>query len=106
MVRRRSGQIIWPPVHLIDEIDITTTEINYDVLLAEVDQEIENCEVYLVGSGLGSGFNDTAVLHVMKFVEAMNWPNGKAWKWEGENEHEKIIKHKVWVPVMISQIPK
>ena len=91
-VRTISGQISQLLLHLIDEISNVAAEMNYYASLAEVDQEeIDNCELGLVGACLGSGLNHTNELHVMKYKEAMNKLNSQAWKWEVNNKHEQMI---------------
>ena len=67
------------------------------------EEEIENLQVSLVGAGLGGGFDHTNGLHVMKNEDAINWPDGEAWKWEGKNEHKEMIVHKVWVKKQVTK---
>ena len=35
----------------------------------------------------------------MKYEEAINGPNGEAWKGEARNKHEQMISHKPYRPV-------
>jgi hypothetical protein len=35
-----------------------------------------------VGAGIGGGFTNTQELKVMKYHEAINGPDGDAWKWK------------------------
>ena len=35
----------------------------------------------------------------MKYEEAINRPDGEAWKQEVKNKHDQIIKHEVWISV-------
>ena len=80
----------------MDEISNIAAEPIYYALLAELDQErMEDCEVGLVGAGLGDIFNQTSELHVMKYKEAINGPNDEAWKEVVNNNHEQMIKYKV-----------
>ena len=41
----------------------------------------------------------------MKYDEAINGLDSKAWKHEAEKEHKWMIKCKVWRPVKKSQVP-
>ena len=60
VVRTKSGQISQPLVCQVDEMGISAAKMNYHALLADLDQEeVENCEVDLVGAGLGGGLNHT-----------------------------------------------
>jgi hypothetical protein len=42
----------------------------------------------------------------MKYKEAINRPEGKAWEKEIENEHDRLIKNDAWEPVKKSLLPK
>ena len=85
----------------------TGAKMNYDILLGELDQnKLKNCEAGLVGAGLDDGFNHTSELHASKYKEAINGPDEKVWKQEVQNEHELMIKHKVWRQVKKNQVPK
>ncbi len=59
-----------------------------------------------VGAGIGGGIEDTMELKPMKYKEAINGPDGKAWEKEIENEHEPMVKNNVWEPVKKSLLPK
>jgi hypothetical protein len=70
----------------------------YDLLYDMVDEdEVKlNMEVHTaiteyasVGAGLGGGFDNTMELKVMKYDEAINGPDGDAWKKEIENGQEQ-----------------
>ena len=63
-------------------------------------------EVAFVGAGIGGGFENTTELHVMKYKEAMASKDAKAWKRAVEEEHERMVKHKVWTPVPREEVPK
>ena len=73
MIRSRSGQISQPLVHLMDKMSNTVIKMNHYASIVELDQEeIKNCEVGIVGAGLGGGFNHISELHVMKYDEKIN----------------------------------
>ncbi len=42
----------------------------------------------------------------MKYKDAINGPDGKAWKKEMENEHDRMVKNDAWEPVKKSSLPK
>jgi hypothetical protein len=58
-----------------------------------------------VGAGIGGGFTNTLELKVMKYHEAINGPDGKAWK-EVRKEHQRMINNVMLAPVKISELPK
>ena len=64
-----------------------------------------NDEICCVGAGLGGGFENTNELKVMKFKEAMNEPDHLEWAKTVEDEHERMGKHHVWMPVPRDQVP-
>jgi hypothetical protein len=49
---------------------------------------------------------NTIELKAMKYNEAINGPDGKAWEKEIENEHDHTVKNGVWEPVKKSFLPK
>ena len=63
-------------------------------------------EMTLVGAGIGGGFVDTNELHVMKFKEAMARKDADKWQEAVDEEHEHMMKHKVWEPVPVENVPK
>ena len=58
-----------------------------------------------VGAALGGGFDDTKELRVVKYEEAINGPDGEAWQAEVDNEHNRMVKSKVWVAVDKTDLP-
>ncbi len=42
----------------------------------------------------------------MKYKEAINGPDKKAWEKEIENKHERMVKNNAWEPVKKSSLPK
>ena len=53
-------------------------------------------ELGCVGAGVGSGFDHTSELHVMKFKQAMKSADKENWEKAVNEEHERMVKHKVW----------
>jgi hypothetical protein len=70
--------------------------------------ELANCginaEIMAVGT-TGEQFNNTAELRPMKYEEAMALPSWAEWEESVDDEHERFKKHKVWRPVLKSEIP-
>ncbi len=60
-----------------------TALVNYYQCLEEAD---DNTEFANVGAGVGGGFENTMELKPMKYEEAINGPDGKAWTKEIENK--------------------
>ncbi len=59
-----------------------------------------------VGAGIRGRFKNTLELKVMKYHEAINGPDSKAWKEEVRKEHQRMINNGVFEPVKISELPK
>ena len=60
--------------------------------------EVENffLEIKSVGAGLGGGFTNTNKLKVMTSKEAVHEPDGESWKKLIVNEHNIMLKNKVF----------
>ena len=83
MTRTRSCQTNKPSVCLIDEMGNNAAKTNSHV--ANLNQEeFGNFRAGLVGTGLGDGFNHTGKLLMMKYVVAVNEPDGIAWQQKAE----------------------
>ena len=61
-------------------------------------------EMAAVGAGLGGGIEDTSELKVMKYKEAMK-DDPVNWLPAVKEEHDRMVKHKVWKPVKKSEVP-
>ena len=61
-------------------------------------------EMAAVGAGLGGGFENTRELKVMKYKETMKDDPGN-WLPAVVEEHDRMVKHKVWKPVKKSEVP-
>ena len=84
---------------------LTQAEINYQNHLKEVAKSGIDHEVAFVGAGLGGGFKNTAELKVMKYAEAMQ-SDRVGWTKAVEEEYQRMVSNKVWVPVNIVDVPK
>jgi hypothetical protein len=80
-----------------------TALANYYQCLKDTDGKMEFANV---GAVIGGGFENTMELKQMKYEEAINGPDGKAWEKEIENEHDCMVKNNAWVPVKKSLLPK
>ena len=58
-----------------------------------------------VGAGIGGGFLNTNELHVMKYHEAINSPDGEKWKAEVKKEHQRMVNSGVFEKVKLSKLP-
>jgi hypothetical protein len=70
-----------------------TALANYYQCLEDMDGKIEFTNV---GAGIGRGFENTMELKPMKYKEAINRPDGKAWENEIENENDRMVKNNTW----------
>ena len=61
-------------------------------------------EMAAVGAGLCGGFGNTRELKVMKYKEAMQ-EDSVNWEVAVKEEHDRMVKHKVWRPVKMSDVP-
>jgi hypothetical protein len=80
-----------------------TALANYYQCLEDTDGEMEFANV---GAGIGGRFKNTMELNPMKYNEAINGPDGKAWEKEIENEHERMVNNNAWELVKKSLLPK
>jgi hypothetical protein len=69
-------------------------------------KKVDKPEFGLVGAGIGGGFENKAELKVMKFDKAMSGPNKEKWEKATDEEHEHMLKHKVWKVVKRRDVPK
>ena len=104
-VGRKDGQYnptIWftVAVRTVDE-----SLENYHRALAQIDeQEVQTTrdfsnaavEYHNVGSGVGRWFDHTSEIKPKKYKEAINGPNGEAWKQKIKNKQDRILKNKVF----------
>ncbi len=85
-----------------DMLDIDEKEV--EVLQGNHHDKIT--EYVNMGASIGGGFTSTLKLKVMKYHEAINGPNGEAWKVGVKKEHQKMLDNGVFLPVKISELPK
>jgi hypothetical protein len=103
----KSGRAVVKPTRLIEEmgaaayneIGLSAAEEKYYTTMWKMN------EFALVGAGVGGGFVDTNELHVMKYREAMAGKDVDEWQKAVKEEHDKIIKHQVWKPVPVEDLP-
>lgn len=110
-VRIRSGRNIRPPARFfneeneIGEVHFSAMENRYYASLqAAIALEMDVDEIACVEAGIGGGFENTNELHVLKFKKAMATESKDKWKTAVEEEHERMVKHNVWKPVLRSSI--
>jgi hypothetical protein len=63
-------------------------------------------EIALVGAAIGGGFTNTTELHVRNFEEAMSSPDRAQVEKAIKEEHDRMIKSKVFKPVPRSSVDK
>jgi hypothetical protein len=80
-----------------------TALANYYQCLEDKDGKMEFANV---GAGIGEGFENTMELKPMKYNEAINGPDAKAWEKKIQNEHDCMVKNNAWEPVKKSLLPK
>jgi hypothetical protein len=59
-----------------------------------------------VRAGIGGGFTNTLELKVMKYHEAINGPDGEAWKTEVKMEHQRMLMNGIFKPINVIKLPK
>ena len=67
---------------------------------------LEENEYGCIGTGIGSGVNNTSKLKVLGFEEAMVSPDKDNWQASVDQEHERMLKNGVWEVVDHSNIPE
>jgi hypothetical protein len=115
----RSGRTIKPPERLIEEIGAmaaagATAAANYEILLtaaefnyyaAKKEMGEHAGKIALNGAGPGGGFKNTNKLHVMKYKQAINGKDKDQWEVAVKEEHDRMVKHKVWEGVICEDVP-
>ena len=105
----RTGRQVKPRIRLIEEIGgLTVAEQNYYATLAEATENEfdDNAEIACVGAGLGGGFENTNELHVIKYKEAMASDDKEKWQKAIDEEHDRMVRNKVWKVVPKSDLPQ
>jgi len=108
-VTTKVGRTIRPPIRFCE--DIGAIAVSYEIGLTDAEKEYYQAmerigEVAFVGAGIGGGFENTAKLKVMKFKEAMKSKDAEAWCKAAEEEHDRMMKHKVWEPIKREDVPE
>ena len=91
-----SGWVSKPPACLIKgigEATLTAAEINYYFALGEL---FEENKYGCIGTGIGSGINNTNELKVLSFDKAMALHDKDNWQASVDREHGQILKNSVW----------
>jgi hypothetical protein len=117
-----SGRMINKPTRLIEEagavmldlknleeyeIKLTCAEEHYyEAMKVLQEEEFIPNKVNCVRAGIGSGFDNTKELHVMKYQQVMESKDVQHWKREVDKEHGQMIEHQVWQAILIRNIPK
>jgi hypothetical protein len=105
-VETRSGRAVNRPKRLIEEVGATVRNIGLTAAEEKYyDTMWKISELGLVGAGVGGGFVDTNELHVMKYKEAMGGTDASKWQKAVDEEHDLMIKHCVWEPVPMKELP-
>jgi hypothetical protein len=108
--------IMWSDV-LASTEELSTksmTQLNYYDVLGIGENELQVIkshnnvltEYINVGAGIRGGLTNTQELKVMKYHEAINGPDGDAWKAEVKIEHSRMVHNKVFEPVSLSDLSK
>ena len=101
-----SCQVSKPPSCLIEEIGeavLMAAEQIYYVALSEL---LEENEFGCIGTGIGSGIENTNGLKVLGFEEAMASADKADWLASVDCEHEQMLKNGVWEVVDHHNIPQ
>jgi hypothetical protein len=117
----RSGRLINKPTRLIEDAEAGAANLNlqeYESRLKEAEahyyDSMKNIhegafisqEINCVGAGIGGRFANTKELHVMKYKQAMATKDVKDWERAVDEEHDHMVKHRVWQAILIKDIPK
>jgi hypothetical protein len=62
-------------------------------------------EFGLAGMGIGGGFDSTEELHLLTYEQAMQSPKHREWNDAVSQEHDRMLQHGVFVPVLIADLP-
>jgi hypothetical protein len=131
-VRTKSGRTIRAPSRLISEIGTMATS-NYEIALSQpeynfysvmtqlnedvgelacmatvngMEYAMMDAEYAFIGAALGGGFDNTTELYVMNYKEAMESDDKEKWLAAMKEEHERMVKKKVWKAIPPSEVPK
>jgi hypothetical protein len=79
------------------EIALTASKLRYYPTMKELGDHPG--EFGCVGAALGGGFDNTSKLYAMKYIQAMKTKDKASWKIGVKEEHDRMLKHKVWTAV-------
>jgi hypothetical protein len=105
--------IKWSNVVTAEVDDIENPSANYyEVLGIDKDKvkvlqmlKVSVSEYISVGAGVGGGLTNNSELHVMKYHETINGPDGKKWKAKVKTEHGRMAKSGVFEKIKLSELP-
>jgi hypothetical protein len=131
-VRTKSGQAVRAPSQLISEmstmaaskyeITLLQLEYNFYLVMTQLNEDVVelacmaavngmeytmmDAKCAFIGAALGGGFENTTELHVMNYKEAMESDDKEKWLVDMKEEHERMVKNKVWKAIPPSEVPK
>ena len=85
------------------ETALTTAEQNYYFALSEY---LDWVEYRCIGASIRSGIQNTNELKVIGYDEAMQQKDKKQWLNSINEEHDRMIKNKVWTVIKKKDVPK
>ena len=101
----RSGRAVKPveKLNLVQAVAEYMQESYEEMGITNYPEDFD--EIIAVGAGIGGGFTNTSELIPMKYDEAMK-KDPKGWEEAVDEEHDRMVSHKVWRPEYIKDIPK
>jgi hypothetical protein len=89
------------------------TQLNEDVgelacmaTVKGMEYAMMNAEYAFIGALQGGGLNNTTKIHVMNNKEVMESDDKEKWLEAMKEEHEQMVKNKVWKAIPPSEVPK
>ena len=86
------------------EVALMAAKQNYYFALQELCDEID--EYGCVGAGISMGINNTHELKVLDYDGAMASNDSDKWEESVAQEHERMVKNKVWKFVRLEDVPE
>ncbi|KAL7572667.1 hypothetical protein ACA910_010411 [Epithemia clementina (nom. ined.)] len=91
------------------DLGLTKDEIAYycaKTVLFENDLSYSDCELVLVGAGLGDGITNTSELQVLTYDEAMKTGDQEKWQEAINEEHDRMVANNVFEIVKLKDFQK
>ena len=85
------------------EAALSAADQNYSFALGEL---LEENEYGCIGTGIGSGIDNTNELKALGFDEAMASSNKNRWQASVDWEHERMLENGVWEVVDQNNVPE